>query len=157
MFWGFILGCYAAGAACISFASLAVCRTLLDVFKSCMAPILVLIIVMWYKKDEQGLHVSWFYVCNPLTQIFDGFLPYGVSFAKTKFACRRIFFCGNWGYEHAHWSYNLHIIAQLAGKREEVLRYRKACCAAENEGQSVQNAECALEESPGTFPLFFKP
>lgn len=29
-----------------------------------VAPILILIIAMWYKKNEQGRRVSWFYVCN---------------------------------------------------------------------------------------------
>ena len=47
---------------------------------------------MWYKKEEQGRRVSWFYVCNSLTQIFGGFLAYGVSFANTKFASWRIFY-----------------------------------------------------------------
>ena len=47
---------------------------------------------MWYKKDEQGKRVSWFYVCNSLTMIIGGFLAYGVSFAKTKFASWRIFY-----------------------------------------------------------------
>ncbi len=89
MLWGFVLGCH---AACTSFAGLAICRTLLGVFESCVAPILVLIIAMWYKKEEQGRRVSWFYVCNSLTQIFGGLLAYGVSFAKTSFASWRIFF-----------------------------------------------------------------
>ncbi|KAN0110961.1 allantoate permease [Hyaloscypha variabilis] len=89
MLWGLVLGCH---AACTSFAGLAVCRTLLGVFESCVAPILVLIIAMWYKKGEQGRRVSWFYVCNSLTQIFGGLLAYGVSFANTKFASWRIFF-----------------------------------------------------------------
>ena len=57
-----------------------------------VAPILVLIIAMWYKKEEQGRRVSWFYVCNSLTQIFGGFLAYGVDFAHTNFAKWRIFF-----------------------------------------------------------------
>lgn len=57
-----------------------------------MAPILVLIIAMWYKKEEQGRRVSWFYVCNALTLIFGGFVAYGVSFAHTKFASWRIFY-----------------------------------------------------------------
>jgi MFS family permease len=87
--WGLVLACH---AACTSFAGLAICRTLLGVFESCVAPILVLIIAMWYKKEEQGKRVSWFYVCNSLTQIFGGFLAYGVSFAHTKFASWRIFF-----------------------------------------------------------------
>jgi MFS family permease len=89
MLWGIVLGCH---AACTTFAGLAVCRTLLGVFESCVAPILILIIAMWYKKEEQGKRVSWFYVCNSLTQIFGGLVAYGVSFAKTKFASWRIFF-----------------------------------------------------------------
>jgi MFS transporter, ACS family, allantoate permease len=89
MLWGIVLACH---AACTTFAGLAVCRTLLGVFESCVAPILVLIIAMWYKKEEQGKRVSWFYVCNSLTAIFGGLLAYGVSFAKTKFASWRIFF-----------------------------------------------------------------
>lgn len=47
---------------------------------------------MWYKKEEQGKRVSWFYVCNSLTQIFGGLLAYGISFATTDFASWRIFF-----------------------------------------------------------------
>ena len=31
-------------------------------------------------------------MCNSLTQIFGGFLAYGVSFAKTEFASWRIFY-----------------------------------------------------------------
>lgn len=57
-----------------------------------VAPILVLIIAMWYKKHEQGRRVSWFYVCNSLTQIFGGCVAYGVSFASTGFATWRIFY-----------------------------------------------------------------
>lgn len=64
----------------------------LDLLGISVAPILVLIIAMWYKKEEQGRRVSWFYVCNSLTQIFGGFLAYGVSFANTKFASWRIFY-----------------------------------------------------------------
>ena len=36
--------------------------------------------------------MSWFYVCNSLTQIFGGFVAYGVSFADTRFASWRIFY-----------------------------------------------------------------
>jgi MFS family permease len=89
MLWGVVLACH---AACTAYAGLAICRTLLGVFESCVAPILVLIIAMWYKKEEQGRRVSWFYVCNALTQIFGGLLAYGVSFAHTKFASWRVFF-----------------------------------------------------------------
>ena len=57
-----------------------------------VAPILILIIAMWYRKEEQGRRISWFYVCNSLTQIFGGFVAYGVSFANTGFANWRIFY-----------------------------------------------------------------
>ena len=57
-----------------------------------VAPILVMIIAMWYKKNEQGRRVSWFYVCNSLTQIFGGFVAYGVSFTHGGFASWRIFY-----------------------------------------------------------------
>jgi ACS family allantoate permease-like MFS transporter len=89
MLWGVILSCH---AACTTYAGLAICRTLLGVFESCVAPILVLIIAMWYKKEEQGRRVSYFYVCNSATAIFGGLLAYGVSFTTSKFASWRIFF-----------------------------------------------------------------
>ncbi len=41
---------------------------------------------------EQGRRVSWFYVCNSLTQIFGGLVAYGVSFVHSKFASWRIFY-----------------------------------------------------------------
>lgn len=87
--WGIVLCCHAGVS---SFAGLAVCRTLLGVFEACVAPILVLIIAMWYRKEEQGTRVSWFYVCNSVTKIFGGLVAYGISFARTDFATWRIFF-----------------------------------------------------------------
>lgn len=89
MCWGVVLMCH---AACSTFAGLAICRTLLGVFESCVAPILVLIIAMWYRKEEQGRRVSYFYVMNSLTQIVGGALAYGVSFSTSSFASWRIFF-----------------------------------------------------------------
>jgi len=47
---------------------------------SCVAPILILIISMFYKKNEQASRISWFYVMNGLTQVFGGFVAYGISF-----------------------------------------------------------------------------
>jgi ACS family allantoate permease-like MFS transporter len=61
MLWGIVL---ASMAACTSYADLMICRTILGIFEACVAPILVIIITMWYKKEEQGRRVSWFYVCN---------------------------------------------------------------------------------------------
>lgn len=47
---------------------------------------------MWYKKSEQGRRVSYFYVCNSLTQIFGGCVAYGVSHSTSSFATWRIFY-----------------------------------------------------------------
>lgn len=87
--WGIILACH---AACVNFAGLAVVRVLLGVCESCVAPILVVIISMWYKKLEQGKRFSWFYVSNSLTSIVGGLVAYGVSFTSGKFASWRIFY-----------------------------------------------------------------
>ncbi|KAI0771463.1 MFS general substrate transporter [Trametes elegans] len=75
--WGIILMCHAAAT---SFGAFFALRFLLGMCESCVAPILILIISMFYKKDEQGTRVSWFYVMNGLTQIFGGFVAYGISF-----------------------------------------------------------------------------
>ncbi|KAI1612656.1 MFS transporter [Exophiala viscosa] len=89
MCWGVVLSCMAATT---SYAGLMVCRVLLGIFEAPVAPILVLIIAMWYKKGEQGRRVSYFYVCNSITQIFGSGIAYGASFTKGKFASWRIFF-----------------------------------------------------------------
>ena len=47
---------------------------------------------MWYKKAEQGRRVSWFYVCNSLTQIVGGLVAYGVSYSHSGLATWRIFY-----------------------------------------------------------------
>ncbi|KAH9853800.1 MFS general substrate transporter [Lenzites betulinus] len=75
--WGIILMCHAAATTFGQFFAL---RFLLGMCESCVAPILILIISMFYKKDEQGTRVSWFYVMNRLTQVFGGFVAYGISF-----------------------------------------------------------------------------
>ncbi|KAI0751331.1 MFS general substrate transporter [Daedaleopsis nitida] len=75
--WGIVLMCHAAAS---SFGAFFALRFLLGMCESCVAPILILIISMFYRKNEQATRVSWFYVMNGLTQIFGGFIAYGVSF-----------------------------------------------------------------------------
>ncbi|KIY73686.1 MFS general substrate transporter [Cylindrobasidium torrendii FP15055 ss-10] len=75
--WGAVLMLHAVGT---SFPAFFVLRVLLGMLESCVAPILIQIVTMFYKKDEQGSRISWFYVMNGLTHIFGGFLAYGVSF-----------------------------------------------------------------------------
>lgn len=105
--WGVVLMLHAAGT---SFGAIFALRILLGtatsiryheapaltmtgMLESCVAPILILIISMFYKKNEQATRISWFYVMvrapvlcirsasliriqNGLTQIFGGFVAY---------------------------------------------------------------------------------
>ncbi|KAF9448174.1 MFS general substrate transporter [Macrolepiota fuliginosa MF-IS2] len=73
--WGIILMLHAAAE---SFGAFFALRFLLGMCESCVAPILILIISMFYKKNEQARRISWFY--NGITMIFGGFVAYGVSF-----------------------------------------------------------------------------
>ncbi|KAL0576241.1 hypothetical protein V5O48_005751 [Marasmius crinis-equi] len=75
--WGIILALHAVAE---SFGAFFALRFLLGMCESCVAPILILIISMFYKKNEQARRISWFYIMNGLTQIFGGFIAYGISF-----------------------------------------------------------------------------
>ncbi|KAF8076307.1 MFS general substrate transporter [Lyophyllum atratum] len=75
--WGAVLMLHAVGT---SFGAFFALRFLLGMLESCVAPTLILIISMFYKKDEQAQRISWFYLMNGLTQIFGGFVAYGISF-----------------------------------------------------------------------------
>ncbi|KAF9482470.1 MFS general substrate transporter [Pholiota conissans] len=75
--WGIILMLHSVGT---SFGAFFALRFLLGMCESCVAPSLILIISMFYKKNEQAQRISWFYVMNGITQIFGGFVAYGISF-----------------------------------------------------------------------------
>ncbi|KAI0321877.1 major facilitator superfamily domain-containing protein [Amylostereum chailletii] len=75
--WGMVLMLHAVPH---SFASFFALRFLLGMLESCVAPTLILIISMFYKKDEQASRIAWFFVMNGLTSIFGGFVTYGISF-----------------------------------------------------------------------------
>ncbi|KAH7922466.1 MFS general substrate transporter [Leucogyrophana mollusca] len=75
--WGALLMLHAATN---NFGAFFALRFLLGMCESCVAPCLILIISMFYKKDEQSTRISWFYIMNGLTQVFGGFVAYGVSF-----------------------------------------------------------------------------
>ena len=59
--WGIAL---AAHASAQNYAGLMICRAILGIFESCVTPTLVLVVAMWYKKEEQGRRISYVYVCN---------------------------------------------------------------------------------------------
>ncbi|KAL5526502.1 hypothetical protein ACEPAF_8226 [Sanghuangporus sanghuang] len=88
--WGVILMLQAVPT---TFAPFFVLRVLLGMLESCVAPILVLIISMFYKKNEQSQRIAWFYVMVGLASVFGGFVAYGISFDSDKsFASYRILF-----------------------------------------------------------------
>ncbi|KAJ8501432.1 hypothetical protein ONZ51_g593 [Trametes cubensis] len=75
--WGIIMMLHAIPR---SFGPFFALRLLLGMLESCVAPILILIISMFYKKNEQGSRMAWFYMMNGVAGIFGGFLAYGISF-----------------------------------------------------------------------------
>lgn len=87
--WGTVALCH---AACNTYAALAVARTLLGVFESCVSPIIILIIAMWYKKSEQGRRVSWVLAMLNISMIAGGSAAYGISFINSGFSVWRIYF-----------------------------------------------------------------
>ncbi|EPQ56202.1 MFS general substrate transporter [Gloeophyllum trabeum ATCC 11539] len=88
--WGAVLMLHAATT---SFGVFFFLRFILGMLESCVAPILILIISMFYKKEEQGLRIAWFYVMNGLTAIFGGFVAYGITYyTGTHFLPYRILY-----------------------------------------------------------------
>ncbi|KAI0301832.1 MFS general substrate transporter [Multifurca ochricompacta] len=75
--WGVIL---MLQAITDSFSAFFALRFLMGMCESCVVPILILIISMFYKKSEQATRVAWFYIMNGLTTVFGGFVAYGISF-----------------------------------------------------------------------------
>lgn len=72
--WGIVV---AATAACTNFASLVVTRVLLGVFESAVAPSLILITSMWYKRHEQPPRVGLWYLGVGCGVIFGSLISYG--------------------------------------------------------------------------------
>ncbi|KAF7313734.1 MFS general substrate transporter [Mycena chlorophos] len=107
--WGIVLMLHAIPT---SFGPFFALRFLLGMCECCVAPILILIISMvgslisafdeinlilslsqFYKKNEQASRISWFYVMNGCTQIFGGFVAYGISFySGTRLAPYKIIY-----------------------------------------------------------------
>ncbi|TFK73157.1 MFS general substrate transporter [Pluteus cervinus] len=79
--WGVILMLHAVGTSFQAFFAL---RFLLGMCEACVAPSLILIVGMFYKKNEQASRIAWFYVMNGLTMIFGGFVAYGITFTDGR-------------------------------------------------------------------------
>ncbi|KAK9379675.1 major facilitator superfamily domain-containing protein [Kockiozyma suomiensis] len=72
--WGVVVACH---AACHTYAPLMVIRVLLGVFEACVAPSLVLITGMWWKKPEQQRRTGLWYMQIGVAQIIGAAISYG--------------------------------------------------------------------------------
>ncbi|KAJ1323285.1 MFS transporter ACS family allantoate permease [Microdochium nivale] len=98
--WGSVL---AGTAAANNFAGLAACRFLLGTFESSITPCFMMIVSMWYTRDEQPLRAGIFYSANAFGSLLGGVLSYGLGQIKGFAVWRIIFlFCGGitilWGF-----------------------------------------------------------
>ncbi|KXJ87366.1 MFS transporter [Microdochium bolleyi] len=98
--WGAVL---AGTAAANNFAGLAACRFLLGAFEAAITPCFMMIVSMWYTRDEQPLRAGIFYAANGAGSILGGLLSYGLGQIKGFSVWRIIFlFCGGitilWGF-----------------------------------------------------------
>ncbi|KAG2077536.1 MFS general substrate transporter [Suillus decipiens] len=75
--WGVVLLCHALANSFQTFFAL---RFILGMCESCVSPILISIISMFYRKNEQGIRIAYFYTMLGFTQVFGGFVAYGISF-----------------------------------------------------------------------------
>ncbi|KAL7423536.1 hypothetical protein Q5752_001116 [Cryptotrichosporon argae] len=74
--WAAILCCHAAVS---SYAGLLVCRFLLGFFEAAITPAFVLIISMWYRRNEQAGRIAFFLAANGFATIICSPVAYGLS------------------------------------------------------------------------------
>lgn len=74
--WGSIL---MITAACDSFAGLAACRFFLGVFEAAITPIFMMIVGMWWRREEQPFRAGVFYSCNGIGLMLGGLLSYAIG------------------------------------------------------------------------------
>ncbi|KAH6680880.1 MFS transporter [Halenospora varia] len=97
--WGIVL---MATAACNNFAGLSVCRFLLGVFEAPITPCFMMIISMWYTRQEQPFRAGVFYSCNGVGSMLGGLVSFGIGQINSFPVWRAIFLiCGGvtiaWG------------------------------------------------------------
>ena len=98
--WGFFL---MLQAACNSFATLAVLRTLAGAAEACSDPSFMLITCMWYTRKEQPVKIGIWYTANGVGIALGGLLGYAIGHIKGALASWRYEFiiigalCCTWG------------------------------------------------------------
>ncbi|KAI1848518.1 hypothetical protein JX265_013801 [Neoarthrinium moseri] len=74
--WGSIL---MVTAACHNFAGLATCRFMLGVFEAPITPCFMMIVSMWYTREQQPFRAGIFYSCNGVGSMIGGILTYAIG------------------------------------------------------------------------------
>lgn len=74
--WGAVLMTIAASR---SFASLMAIRAILGCMESCINPAFIVISSQWWKRDEQPLRITYWYLGNSIGQVCGGLLGYGIA------------------------------------------------------------------------------
>ena len=88
--WGIVVACT---AACNNYGSLVAIRLLLGLFESCVAPALILITTMWYKRSEQPPRVGFWYFGVGCSVMVGSLLSFGFQhYHGTLFASWQILF-----------------------------------------------------------------
>ncbi|KDQ64844.1 hypothetical protein JAAARDRAFT_167528 [Jaapia argillacea MUCL 33604] len=77
MLWGVVLMLHAVPN---TFGPFFLLRFLLGMLESCVAPIQILIVSMFYKKSELSSRIAWWYLMTGIASVVGGFIAYGVSY-----------------------------------------------------------------------------
>ncbi|KAH7313962.1 major facilitator superfamily domain-containing protein, partial [Stachybotrys elegans] len=73
--WGSIL---MITAACSNVSGLAACRFFLSLFEVPISLVFMMIVGMWYTREEQPFRAGVFYSCNGVGLVLGGLLSYGI-------------------------------------------------------------------------------
>ncbi|PSR84247.1 major facilitator superfamily transporter [Coniella lustricola] len=97
--WGAVL---MVTAACSNFGGLAACRFILGVFEAPVTTCFMLVVAMWYTRQEQPFRAGVFYCCNGFGSMIGGMLTYGIGQVPSFPVWKAIFLlCGGltvvWG------------------------------------------------------------
>lgn len=97
--WGALL---MISAACSSYPGLSACRFFLGCLEAPITPCFMMIVGMWYTRDEQPFRAGIFYCCNGFGSMCGGILTYAIGQEHTFPVWKTIFIlCGGvtvlWG------------------------------------------------------------
>ena len=76
LIWGVVLACHAAA---FNYAGLLALRFFLGVFEATVTPAFVLIVSIWYRRDEQAKRVNAWLCCNGIATLIMAPFAYGLS------------------------------------------------------------------------------